>query len=62
MDYDVNKHGWNRNWETDNVPDNEQDFHEPPDMSHVHMETCQMCDMPIGECEHSERIETSNES
>ena len=49
--YDRDKHGWNRDWETDNVPDDEQDFHEPPDLSHVHMETCPTCDMPAGECE-----------
>lgn len=48
MTYDKAKNGWNRDWETDNIPDDMTG--EPVDLSNLHMETCPTCDMPTGEC------------
>ena len=54
--YDKAKNGWNRDWETDNFPDewelyaNGWQLDGPPDMSHVHIETCDGCDFPVKEC------------
>jgi hypothetical protein len=47
--YDPQKNGWNRDWETDNVPDDE-----PVDMSNVHLDTCPRCDMPLDACKCAE--------
>lgn len=44
--YDRDKNGWNRDWETDNIPD---------DMSGVHIETCDGCDFPVAECKCPEK-------
>lgn len=30
-----------------------KDSTEPEDMSHIHLETCAECDMPVGECQHT---------
>lgn len=46
--YDKAKNGWNRDWETDNLPDDMTG--EPVDMSDVHVVTCDGCDFPISEC------------